>query len=247
MQLYLLRYPGAAKSRQNCDLPGYRSPFMSLASVITDLERFERSIVHWVTCHAHSDTLAPVFRAVQSEWIGFPLFLFGLSLVARTRRDAAVRALLAGAASFGICMGIATIMWQSIDRERPPHHYDRWLETDAELAACASRPDAFAVRGHVSFRPAFPSRHALSITSFVGALLLASRRIGLVAVAYGLFVLFGRVYVGKHWPSDLLAGVCIASVVVAACWRLVPAVLGRVGLWEAPESKLGSEANSAHG
>lgn len=203
---------------------------MVAAIHIASLESLERSIVHWVTCHWHHETLGRVFQAVQSEWIGVPLFLFGISLVARADRHKALRALLAGAASFGLCMAIATLMWSTIDRERPPHHYDRWLETEADLAACTTMPEAFAVRGHVSSRPSFPSRHAMTIGSFAGALLLASRGVGALAWCYGLFVAVGRIYVGKHWPTDLLAGMAIAMLVVWLCWRALPAVLGGIGV-----------------
>ena len=47
---------------------------------------------------------------------------------------------------------------------------------------------------------------------------------------YGFFVALGRIYVGKHWPSDLLVGMAIALFVVWLCWRILPAVLGRIGL-----------------
>lgn len=210
---------------------GYR-PAVLLATLLSDAERLERSIVHWITCGWHHEALASVFQAVQSEWIGIPLFLFGASLLSRKDGRLALRALLAGAASFGLCMLLATTLWSVIDRDRPPHHYERWLETEADLQACASQPEAFAIRGHVSSRPSFPSRHAMTIGSFAGALLLASRGLGIVAWCYGIFVALGRIYVGKHWPSDLIAGMAIAMLVVWLCWRALPAVLGRIGLRE---------------
>lgn len=203
---------------------------MSFASLLSDVEQFERSIVHWVTCEAHHPFLGRVFEAVQSEWIGFPLLLLGVFWISRRDGRVALRALGAAAASFGICMGLATILWATVDRERPPHHYERWLRTEAELATCAQAPDAFPVRSHVSARPSFPSRHALTIGSFAGALLLASTGVGVVAWAYGLFVAFGRIYVGKHWPTDLLAGLVLSMVVVWLCWRALPAVFSVFGI-----------------
>ena len=220
---------------------------MAVFPLLASIEHLERSIVHWITCHWHHETLGRVFQAVQSEWIGVPLFLIGVSLLARSDRCKALRALLAGAASFGLCMLVATLMWSTIDRERPPHDYDRWLETDVELAACASMPEAFPVRGHVSSRPSFPSRHALTIGSFAGALLMASRGLGIVAWIYGLFVAIGRIYVGKHWPTDLLAGMAIALCVVWLCWRAVPAVLGGIGLRSWVESDAEDPLHDAAG
>lgn len=220
---------------------------MSAPALLAGLESFERSVMHWITCEWHHETLGRVFQVVQSEWIGVPLFLIGVALVARLDRCRALRTLLAGAMSFGLCMALATLLWNTIDRQRPPHHYERWLQTPAELQACATLPEAFPVRGHVSSRPSFPSRHALTIGSFAGALLLASRGLGVIAWCYGLFVVVGRVYVGKHWPTDLLAGLAMALVVVWLCWRVIPAVLAQFGLRHWVESPSGGDPEHARG
>lgn len=57
--------------------------------------------------------------------------------------------------------------------------------------------------------PSFPSGHALVAFGCAAVLWRHDRRLG--AVAYGLAVLIclSRVYVGNHWPSDVLAGAVI--------------------------------------
>jgi undecaprenyl-diphosphatase len=80
------------------------------------------------------------------------------------------------------------------------------------------------------FTASFPSGHAtLSAVTFLtlGALLTRAspgRRAKLyfmsVAVALTLLVGMSRVYLGVHYPSDVVAGWCIGSAWAALCWAV---------------------------
>jgi undecaprenyl-diphosphatase len=81
------------------------------------------------------------------------------------------------------------------------------------------------------FTASFPSGHAtLSAVTFLtlGAMLTrtnADERVKLyfMAVAVFLTIIVGtsRVYLGVHYPSDVLAGWCIGSAWAVLCWALV--------------------------
>ena len=91
------------------------------------------------------------------------------------------------------------------------------------------RPDLVA-HGAQVYSASFPSGHALmSAVAYLtlGALLARvqkGRRLKLyfLAVAVALTMLIGvtRVYLGVHWPTDVLAGWCIGSAWALACWLL---------------------------
>lgn len=100
------------------------------------------------------------------------------------------------------------------------------------------RPDVVDHLVEVS-TPSFPSGHAmLSATIYLtlGALLgrqfpqPALRRYFLV-VAASLTVLVGmsRVYLGVHWPTDVLAGWMVGVLWAWGCWALAQRLLGREG------------------
>lgn len=112
------------------------------------------------------------------------------------------------------------------------------------------RPD-LVPHGTRVYTASFPSGHAmLSATTYLtlGALLArvqARRRIKvfLIGFAVGLTLLVGasRVYLGVHWPSDVLAGWCGGAAWASLCW-LVALALQRRGQVEAPALPPGGAA-----
>jgi undecaprenyl-diphosphatase len=79
---------------------------------------------------------------------------------------------------------------------------------------------------HRSTDPAFPSDHAVMAGAVAAGVLLAHRRLGLLAAGLALLMAATRVYVGAHFPLDVAAGLVAGAVVALASYAVaLPLVL----------------------
>jgi undecaprenyl-diphosphatase len=119
------------------------------------------------------------------------------------------------------------------------------LSSMLKLGFDRARPD-LVPHGTTVYSPAFPSGHALvsAVAYLTLAALLAQvqprRRltIYLLGTAAALTVAIGltRVFLGVHWPSDVLAGWAAGVVWAALCW-LAASRLDRRGRLQEPDGQ----------
>ena len=74
------------------------------------------------------------------------------------------------------------------------------------------------VLAHRSTDASFPSDHSVLAGSVAAALWLLDRRFAVLATVVGLLLAFSRVYVGAHYPGDVLAGLVVGAAVALAGW-----------------------------
>ncbi len=61
--------------------------------------------------------------------------------------------------------------------------------------------------------PSFPSDHACVAAAVAVGLLFANRRLGYLACAGALLMAATRLYVGAHWPIDVVGGLIVGGLV----------------------------------
>ncbi|MFE9450152.1 phosphatase PAP2 family protein [Streptomyces sp. NPDC006739] len=162
--------------------------------------------------------------ARDTKWLNTPLNLwtnaglgvFAVLMVAgwwkARRRDTPTMTLaLAAPVAVGVAFVVAEVVKKIIAEVRPCYS----LPHDYFVSTCPVRTDY-----------AFPSGHTTVAAASVAALWLLDRRLATIAAGFALFEGFTRVYLGAHYPHDVLGAALLAMPVAYLTVR----VLGRVAV-----------------
>jgi membrane-associated phospholipid phosphatase len=112
------------------------------------------------------------------------------------RLKGVVIAVLAGVSAL-ISLGVNHFVSQAVARRRPCHVPTLHVHS---LLACASDYS-------------FPSDHAVIAGALAMGLLLFDVRWGILATLLALLLAFSRVYVGVHYPGDVVAGLLMGAAI----------------------------------
>lgn len=175
------------------------------------------NIFRWVNRFADRTTGA---HGVFVAFADYGIVLFAVLLLVaylNGRRLDDVRAVAgsvwAGAATL-IALGIGQLIGGAIDRARP-------YEAIRGVHVLVDRTTDFS----------FPSDHATVVGAVAAGLLLANRRLGIIAAVFAVVMAFTRVYVGAHYPGDVVAGLALGAVVAGAGGLVVVPILVRIATW----------------
>lgn len=151
---------------------------------------------------------APAALYAQYGVVLFAVLLVTGYLLARRRGDL-VQTARAGLAGLGVLLAVAVNqpIVHAVGERRP---YDQL--------------SGVLVLVHRSADGSFPSDHAVMAGAAAVGLLLVSRPLGLVTGAAALLMAAARVYVGAHFPVDVLAGLAVGAAVALLCQAAAPAL-----------------------
>lgn len=161
-------------------------------------------ILLWIQAHLRAPVLDCAVSFYTCLGNGGLLFLAAAAVMLcfRKTRKAGAAALFAIAVGF-VCTNL--ILKHLVSRPRP------WLEV-AGLTALVTEKDPNS----------FPSGHTTAAFAFAGALWRAApdRWMKWTALACALLMGLSRLYVGVHYPSDVLTGALIGLLSGWLAWRL---------------------------
>ena len=141
------------------------------------------------------DPLKAYVQVSEFLFAGAVVLLFVVS--GELRRRAAV----AAAASAAVALIVAHFIAVAVDRSRP----------------FVTHPHAHLFLHH-SADPGFPSDHATGAFAIAFALLLRDRLLGAIAIVGAFALSIGRVALGVHYPSDVLAGAVLGLAGALLLW-----------------------------
>ena len=156
----------------------------------------------------HADALDPVMVAATNKYTWIPLYiaLIGVSLRCFRRRSPYV--LLAGVLAVGGAELITGgIMKPGFERLRPCH--DPALREEVRLLVECPGRYGFA-SGHAS--------DTFAAATFFSLVLRRYSAHAFWLLAWAALVAYSRVYVGVHYPLDVVAGALVGVAVGGACW-----------------------------
>lgn len=166
--------------------------------------------VDWSVLHAlnnfmyqHDGVEDPLLFYVNASEALFVATLAVVFLAARGAAHAAWRrASVAAVLSAGLGLAVGKVISELVDRARP---------------FVADPHGVHLFSGHAA-DPGFPSDHATAAFAIAVAILLRKRAWGMVALALAAVLSIGRVALGVHYPSDVLAGAALGSAAALALW-----------------------------
>lgn len=152
--------------------------------------------------------------ARDTKWLNTPLELWtnaGLAVFAalmllgwwraRSRDDRAMTLALAAPAGVVVAFLVAEVVKKFVAEIRPCYS----MSHSYFVSACPGRSDY-----------AFPSGHATIAAATVAALFLVDRRLCAIAAGFALLEGFTRVYLGDHYPHDVIGSFILAIPIAYA-------------------------------
>ncbi len=153
----------------------------------------------------------PIMRFLSSAWVWVPVFAFVLYRQIRTQRKGAWIGLAVLIIVYAACDQISNNLFkETIQRMRPCH--DESLADQVRLVAhrCGG------LYGFVSSH----ATNSMGIALYT-LLLIRNRHFTWIILFWALLVSYSRIYLGVHFPADILGGLILGALLALAGWWLL--------------------------
>jgi undecaprenyl-diphosphatase len=164
------------------------------------LNNIDVNILYWVNGH-HSDFLdqVMVFASGKLTWVVFYLFL--LFLIIKKYKYKAVLAVLFIAIAITLSDQASVRLFKNVFLRLRPCHQPDVMENLRMIIGCGGR------YGFVSSHAA----NSFALVAFI-ILLLQKRWVSMMMIIWGTLIIYSRVYLGVHYPSDVIAGSMVGII-----------------------------------
>lgn len=195
-----------------------KRPFMPLATAAPPVSTVTTADDGWYRAITAFAQRTPWLHGAMSFYTLAAIGLLALMAVyawwrARSRADlAAMSAVVWLAAGTVLAVGCGLGIKQLVKESRPciPIHV-------VTVQACPGPTDY-----------SFPSDHTTVAVALAVGLWLVNRRLGAIGAVLAVIEGFSRVYLGQHYPHDVLAAIVLSTVVLLVGWMLLRRPIGRL-------------------
>ena len=170
------------------------------------LNPFETSILHWIrqtfSC-AFQDAVMPYITKFADSGIGWILLALVLLIPRKTRR-------MGAAMGVALAIGFVTgnlLLKNLVARTRP-------FLFDPSIELFIAPPHEFS----------FPSGHTLASFECAVAVFCYRRKWGVAALLFAVLIAFSRLYLQVHYPTDVLCGAILGSLIGYLAYRIVETI-----------------------
>jgi membrane-associated phospholipid phosphatase len=176
----------------------------------TDITSFARD-THWLNAAMNAYTslslVALGVLLVAAWWMARRDGVSGSGTASGPGAPTATLRLFAVVVGIGAAVVVDVILKALFDERRPcltiPHAYT--------VVACPGPTDY-----------SFPSNHSAIAAALAAGVYLLHRRLGLIAAGLAVLEGFSRVYLGMHYPHDVVVGLLVGAAVTVLVGRVVP-------------------------
>ncbi|TAK44738.1 MAG: phosphatase PAP2 family protein [Saprospiraceae bacterium] len=179
--------------------------------MMTELLQWDEQMFHLINGGWHHPFFDAVLPLLRNPYTWFPLYLFLLSFLLLNFKKQGIYCLIALALTVGVSDALSSqLIKKNVRRARPCKVYDAPADIHL-LVSCGS--------GY-----SFPSSHAANHFSMAVFLCLTLGRvfrwIKIPLLLWAATIGFAQVYVGVHYPLDVLAGSILGCLTAGAIYWL---------------------------
>lgn len=195
-----------------------------ITNLITHLANFDKDALLFLNS-LHAEALDPVMLFLTNKWLWIPMSILIAFFV--VKKGGMRRGLF-----FILCIGLAvaisdqvcsSILRPAVERMRPSN-----LNNPISSAV-------HVVNNYRGGRYGFPSAHASTSISIVIMLALYFKRrlVTLGLVLWALMLCYTRIYLGVHYPGDIVVGGTIGTLSGVCCHKLYM-IVSSIRKWPLP-------------